>query len=317
MKVLAWVHLYPPDHCAGAEMMLHEILLGLKERHHSVHVLVNDSSAASFEGVPITVQDNRGSLNLINWADVVITHLDKTPLVMDAVGNRKPLVHLVHNDQQLAYHGVTPQYAQLVVANSKWIEKAIQWPGNTIVVPPPVRASRYATEPGSKVTLINLCEDKGGKVFWELAERMPDTKFLGVIGGYYRQIIPNPIPKNARVFGHTPDIIRVYAQTRILLCPSHYESWGRVGIEAAASGIPTIATPTPGLKESLGDSGTFVEQHDIDGWVKAIRDLHGPAYKAKSEAALKRSAELDPDPYIDLLEQRMQELVIQWRQRQG
>ena len=28
MNVLAYVHLYGPDHCAGAEMYLHEMLLG-------------------------------------------------------------------------------------------------------------------------------------------------------------------------------------------------------------------------------------------------------------------------------------------------
>lgn len=318
MRVLAWVHLYPPDHCAGAEMMLHEILLGLKERHHQVRVLVNDSSAASFEGVPITVQDNRDSLNLINWADVIITHLDKTPLVISAVGQRKPLVHLVHNHMQLDYHGVNPRYAQLVVANSKWIEKAIHWPGNTIVVPPPVRPSRYATTPGDRITLINLCEDKGGSRFWQIVKKMPDKKFLGVVGGYYEQIVPSDIPKNAVVMPHTPDITEAYAQTRILLCPSHYESWGRVGIEAAASGIPTIAAPTPGLMESLGDSGTFVDIDNIDGWVEAIRELDDPTvYKAKSEAALQRSAELDPEPYIDLLEDQMRALVAKWQSRKG
>jgi glycosyltransferase involved in cell wall biosynthesis len=318
MKVLAWVHLYPPDHCAGAEMMLHEILLGLKERHHSVHVMVNDSTAGSFEGVPITAQDNRESLGLINWADVIITHLDKTPQVVSAVGNRRPLVHLVHNHRQLDYHGVSPKYAQLVVANSKWIAEAIHWPGKTIVVPPPVRPSRYATTPGDRITLINLCKDKGGEVFWQLVKKMPDQKFLGVVGGYYEQIVPSVIPKNAIVMPHTPDITEAYAQTRILLCPSHYESWGRVGIEAAASGIPTIASPTPGLMESLGESGTFVSPDDIDGWIAAIRELQDPtAYKAKSDLALRRSAELEPDPYIDLLEQQLRELVTQYQQRRG
>lgn len=315
MKVLAWVHLYPPEHCAGAEMMLHEILLGLRDRGHEVHVMVNHTDVEDFEGVPLTAQDNRDSLGLINWADIVITHLDKTPLVISAVGNRKPLVHLVHNHRQLDYHRVTPKYAQLVVANSEWIEEAIKWPGETIVVPPPVRPSRYATTPGTKVTLINLCEEKGGRLFWEVAERMPDTQFLGVIGGYYRQIVPNPIPKNACVFDHTPEVKNVYRQTRILLCPSWYESWGRVGIEAAASGIPTIAAPTPGLMESLGDSGTFVTL-DADKWVDAIRELSDPAvYREKSEAALRRSHELEPDPYIDLLEDHMTRIVAVWRER--
>lgn len=318
MRVLAWVHLYPPDHCAGAEMMLHEILLGLQERGHEVRVMCNASSASEFEGVPITVQDNRESLDLINWSDVIITHLDKTPLVVQAVRNRRPLVHLVHNHRQLDYHRVSPKYAQLVVANSEWIRDAIRWPGEVIVVPPPVRPERYAVlRDEHRITLINLCEDKGGKVFWEIVRRMPDRKFLGVIGGYYAQIVPDKIPSNAEVVEHTPEIRSVYARTRLLLCPSFYESWGRVGIEAAASGIPTIAAPTPGLMESLGASGTFMDIADIDGWVAAIREFDDPeVYRERSAAALKRSAELQPDPYLDLLDDRMTRLAGVWSQRQ-
>lgn len=318
LKVLAWVHLYPPDHCAGAEMMLHEILLGLKARGHQVAVLVNDSSAAQWEGVPITVQDNRDSLDLLNWSNIVITHLDKTPQVTQAVGQRRPLVHLVHNHVQLAAHGVTPTHAQLVVANSQWIRRAIKWPApdDEIVVPPPVRPARYAGWRGDKITLVNLCKAKGSETFWALAERMPDREFLGVVGGYYRQEVPESTPPNVTVMPHTPDITEAYTQTRVLLCPSKYESWGRVGIEAAASGIPTIAAPTPGLKESLGEAGIFVDPSDIDGWVDAIRALDSSkTYARHSEMALKRSAELDPDPHIDLLESRMIPIARQWAER--
>ena len=41
-----------------------------------------------------------------------------------------------------------------------------------------------------------------------------------------------------RVVDHTTDMRSVYAQTRVLLVPSVYESYGRVALEAAASGIP-------------------------------------------------------------------------------
>jgi len=68
--------------------------------------------------------------------------------------------------------------------------------------------------------------------------------------------------------------------------PSEYESWGRVGVEAMASGIPVIAHPTPGLQESLGDAGVFVDRNDIDGWERAIRRLLTPrAYGTASKKA--------------------------------
>jgi hypothetical protein len=71
--------------------------------------------------------------------------------------------------------------------------------------------------------------------------------------------------------------------------PSDYESFGRVAMEAAASGIPTIAAPTPGLRECLGDAGTFVELDNVDGWERAIRALLDPdAYRAAALAARAR-----------------------------
>jgi glycosyltransferase involved in cell wall biosynthesis len=62
-----------------------------------------------------------------------------------------------------------------------------------------------------------------------------------------------------------------------------------------ASGIPVIAHPTPGLVESLGEGGIFVDRDDIDGWVATLRALENPAeWQAASDRALRRSKELDP-----------------------
>lgn len=306
MKILAWVHLYPPDHCAGAELMLHEILLQLQKRGHNATVYVDRSSVTEWEGVKIETAATADPSALIDDADVVFTHLDRTRIVIRANAGRKHLVHLIHNDQQLRFHRVKPREASLVVANSRWIQRAIRWQGQTIVVPPPVDPARYRTTPGDALTLINLGENKGARVFWTLARILRDHRFVGVYGGYSEQIIPDRIPSNVELVPHTPDIRSIYGKTRVLLVPSAYESWGRVGIEAAASGIPSIAHPTPGLLESLGASGTFADRGEIAEWVEAIWALDDPAvYAEKSAAALARSAELAPDPYIDELERRL------------
>lgn len=318
MKVFAWVHLYAPDHCAGAEMMLHEILVALQARGHHVAVACDASSVENFEGVPIIPRRSNAldtkteRCGLVAGSDIVITHLDRTREVIDAVARSRPIVHLVHNDRQLRFHRVRPVDAQLVVANSRWIERGLRWRGRTIVVPPPVHAERYRVprDGAEAITLVNLSEAKGADLFWKLAALMPRELFIGVVGGYGPQIIPRVIPSNVTIIEHGPDIRSVYNRTRILLCPSSYESWGRVGIEAAASGIPTIAHPTPGLLESLRGSGTFVDRDDVDGWVQEIATLDDPAiYAARSRQALLRSDQLDPTRSIDLLEQRMLELT--------
>ncbi|MFI1769152.1 glycosyltransferase family 4 protein [Streptomyces sp. NPDC020800] len=58
----------------------------------------------------------------------------------------------------------------------------------------------------------------------------------------------------------------VYSRSRVMLMPSLYESWGRVAVEAFASGIPVIAHPTPGLVESLGEAGIFAYRDDLNAW---------------------------------------------------
>jgi glycosyltransferase involved in cell wall biosynthesis len=74
--------------------------------------------------------------------------------------------------------------------------------------------------------------------------------------------------------------------------PSQYESYGRTAVEALASGIPVIAAPTPGLKESLNGSGIFCNLN-LDEWVGAIKELdNNVKYKEASDRALKRFAEI-------------------------
>jgi glycosyltransferase involved in cell wall biosynthesis len=84
----------------------------------------------------------------------------------------------------------------------------------------------------------------------------------------------------------------VWAQTRVLMVPSVHESYGMAAVEALASGIPVIAHPTPGLREALGDAGTFVDRADVRAWVAAIKELYpdGERWDAAVASGFARSA---------------------------
>src|SRR6202008_4402278 len=105
-----------------------------------------------------------------------------------------------------------------------------------VVVRPLVRSAEFATEPGDRVTLVNLrpmemspggaVMGKGAELFWTLAERMPGVKFLGVRGAYGGQMVRDDLP-NVEVLDPVPAHEmrdRVFARTRVLLMPSSYES---------------------------------------------------------------------------------------------
>ncbi|MBQ1165662.1 glycosyltransferase, partial [Streptomyces sp. A73] len=66
--------------------------------------------------------------------------------------------------------------------------------------------------------------------------------------------------------------------------------------EALASGIPVVAHPTPGLCESLGEAGVFVDRNVLDGYEAVLRKLlEDPAeYRLAAKRARARSRELDP-----------------------
>ncbi|WP_275462066.1 glycosyltransferase family 4 protein [Streptomyces noursei] len=291
--------------------MTHSMLRALAERCHDVRVQVFRRSTLpgqyQLQGVQVwpAQLSARTPSALAADADVVVSHLEGVPYVKQAAAiGGVPVVAICHNTHAATFEDASG--VDLAIYNSRWMRAAakdfygagsLSPPRRTLVVRPPVVAEDYATPPGDRVTLVNLNENKGAELFWALAERMPDVQFLGVRGSYGDQIVRD-LP-NVQVLDPVPGTAmrdQVYARTRVLLAPSAYESWGRVAAEAAASGIPTIAHPTPGLSECLGRAGRFVDRADVDSWEKALRQLVAePSAWAKASAAARaRSAALDP-----------------------
>jgi len=298
VKILAHVHKYPPVHNAGAEWMMHSVLSHLKTVGHEVlvnlpvHATRRSTSGLegakqfswTIDGVEVKVdKKNLPNLELFSWADVIFTHLDQTRFAMSACAKtNKPLVHFVHNDKQLAFHRVTKERAQLVVFNSQWIKDKIHWQGRETVVHPPIIQKDYRLSDkgfNDAIVLVNLTEEKGASVFYELAWLMPNRRFVGVKGAYGVQVFPKTMPPNVEIMENTPNPTDFYDEASIILMPSSYESWGRVAMEAACVGIPVIAHPTPGLLESMGDCALWAHRDAISQWIQRIEDLDDVLYR--------------------------------------
>lgn len=312
MRVVARVHAMPPEHNAGAEHMLVSMLRPLVERGHDVQVWLSQQGKTreryEYRGIQVVPPGaDLGFASALRRADVVMSHLECVPSTASlARGFGKRMVVLCHNTFRPSFRDMASGGTALAVYNSRWMQSEAELffaeypkstrPSRSLIVHPPVFANEYATEPGDAITLINCNMEKGARVLDALARRMPDQRFLAVRGSYGEQLFPS-LP-NVEIVGHVDGADmreRVYARTKVLLMPSSYESWGRVGVEAMASGIPVLAHPTPGLCESLGEAGIFADRDDIDGWEAMLRRLVTPAeFRLASKRAKARSAELDP-----------------------
>jgi hypothetical protein len=312
MRIVVRVHAMPPEHNAGAEHMLVSMLRPLVERGHDVQVWLSQQGKAleryEYRGVQVVPPSaGLGFASAVRSADAVVSHLECVPSAAAlARGFGKRMVVLCHNTYRPTFRDIAAGGTALAVYNSQWMEREAELffaeypksvrPEASLIVRPPVFADEYATRPGRAITLINCNLEKGGKVLDALARRMPDQQFLAVKGAYGEQILPD-LP-NVEIVEHVSgeDMReKVYGRTRVLLMPSSYESWGRAGVEAMASGIPVLAHPTPGLCESLGEAGVFADREDIDGWEAVLRRLLTPSeFRLASKRAKARSAELDP-----------------------
>jgi len=312
LRIAVRVHAMPPEHNAGAEHMLVGMLRPLVERGHDVQVWLSQLGEArepyDYRDIPVVPLASRLDFgSAVRRADVVLSHLESVPTTASlSRGYGKPMAVICHNTFRPTFRDMAAGGTALAVYNSQWMEREAELffaeypkgvrPERSLIVRPPVVAAEYATKPGSAVTLINCNPEKGGKVLEALARRMPEQRFLAVTGAYGEQALPD-LP-NVEILDHVrgEDMReRVYARTKVLLMPSSYESWGRVGVEAMASGIPVLAHPTPGLCESLAEAGVFANRDDIDGYEASLRRLLMPGeYRLASKRAKARSAELDP-----------------------
>jgi glycosyltransferase involved in cell wall biosynthesis len=309
LRIVAFSPTYVPRHRRGAEVTLHLVLAELRERGHEVRVVAGpDDVAETLDGVEVRPRtDRRRMLADCDWADVVVGQLtDRWTALSLGARSRRPVVYFMH----IGGVGRRALYGDpdLTVFCSDALRRQHPWIQRSIVLHPPVVEARYLTTPGDAITLVNLTEAKGAALFATLARRMPEREFLAVRGWEDDGSITT-LPSNCTVLDQVDDMRAVYARTRVLLMPSEYEAYGRVGLEAAVSGIPTIAHPTEGLSEALGSAAMWADRADADAWLARIRALDDPSeYTRRSAAARAQFEHLDPRAELDGFERALIEL---------
>lgn len=278
---------------SGGEIYLKTLMDYLRSQGHEFRMITGNSEPYTEdniecypqgEGLDMFTKNNEH----VQWCDVIICQLIGSSWGYNkAIQHKKPLIWIAHNNST----GYATRYANElnVIYNSYQLRDDMQktfGQFNSIVTHPVI--TNYSGI-GDKITLVNCSHNKGGHILGQIAERLPQYQFLGVYGGYQDQIECH-LP-NVTYLQNGTDMSEVYRQTKILLCPSEFESYSQSAAEALTAGIPVIAHPTPGLKENLAYAGIFIDRNDISKYVNEIVFLmEGDAYyQTGSRLAIKRA----------------------------
>ena len=138
-------------------------------------------------------------------------------------------------------------------------------------------------------TVGRLVREKGFRELFAAASRMrsirPEVVF--VVVGPEDQVRDDALDAsdiaaarslgNVVFTGHRHDVEDLYAGFDLYVLPSYREGFPRSAMEAAASGLPVIATDIRGCRQVVdhGDNGLLVPVHDADALTLAIAELAG------------------------------------------
>jgi glycosyltransferase involved in cell wall biosynthesis len=311
MKVLFFANRMP-DLCGA---FLHDIDLAieLQRRGHQVAFLTIKIPREGYHGGTyrgFRFMHYTAATPFLDTSEIwICPHAPVLPDVrkLNSRGYNRPVIATCHYDGN--YTTITanwnPAWKEMLcfinsVMEPNYRKNITPWPSNvtrTEVVRPIMHRDKIVIPEefrGDKITLINANQNKGVHQFLDLARRMPDRKFLGVLPYYGERVLPASPPQNIEWVPFDDDIRNILRKTRILLMPSYYESFGRVAVEAMINGIPVVYSlpaeksvypggSTEGLHAWIQPAGLGVSRDDIDQWKSAIESLDSDqSYSAKS-----------------------------------
>lgn len=92
------------------------------------------------------------------------------------------------------------------------------------------------------------------------------------------------------------DVVQLYSHARVFVCPSVYEPFGLINLEAMACGTAVVASRVGGIPEVVvdGETGVLLPPDDPQAIAAAVRDLcHDPERAARLGAAGRRRVEAE------------------------
>jgi len=350
LRIVAVSGTYPPD-VGGAELSLHHMLVHLSRKGHEIVVVADErNQTRRVEGIRVLharpsrlerVLDSvaRSLRPSVAFAQMAYA---REALCWAATRGLPSVLFLRTASHGTFLGGAGEPVPDIVVANSESVREAVgaRWRGECMVVNPFVRQPRNSSPAAIRdmITFVNPVVSKGADRVRQLAISLPMQRFLVVRSwtGFrdkegWSPVLWNRLARsqglrdiqapeevffgdlsNVEVMEATNDMDRlVYGRSRIVLCPSRIEPFGRVAVEALVRGIPVIASDIGGLAEALRGGGILIRDgDDIGAWVKAIDLLENEeTYRAWKRAALEAGRRHDSVTSVSVFMGRLGELL--------
>ena len=127
--------------------------------------------------------------------------------------------------------------------------------------------------------VARLAEQKGHRdlvaAASQVLERRPDVRFVVAGEGELRDELEElaaPLGDRFAFLGDRDDVPDLLASFDVFAFPSRFEGLCLAVIEAQAAGVPVVATPVGGIRETVvdGETGWLVPPHDVDALAQRI-----------------------------------------------
>lgn len=234
-------------------------------------------------GVPIVVNTVHG---------LYATEQDPLPkrigvYVLEAIASRFSDAELVQNPEDLRllrHWRITPPRRTKLLGNGVDLERFS--PGLRVVHRMQVRDELRISEDQIMVGSIGrLVAEKGFPELFEAMSLLDDKYTLVVVGpedpdkadSLPRSLLNRAQNSGVVFLGHRPDVERIYSAMDIFVLPSHREGYPRAAMEAAASGLPVVATNIRGCRQVVEDgvNGILVPVNAPTDLADAVARLGG------------------------------------------
>lgn len=302
MSLTAFLHGYPPFWSMGGELSTHRTLRAVPDSQ----VFTTAAEEYEFDGVRVRTSSGSSRQSIMadaetSGASVLYAHSAMSQETIRAARRLKlPSILAVHapprfgGDLRRAWSAATVKLYNTEVARKDWRD-----PKGWLLHPPVGQGSAPMAGPHDALTLTSSLLNKGAARVLELASMRRDERFI---------IVESPAHPthgdpsfwevadrldNVEIWPrlHPDEMWKLWVETRILLVPSRYETYGMSALEAAWQGIPSVHVGTPHVREGIGEAARLLTSFSVEELDSAVTEVESD-YRAWSDRAFDRVGSL-------------------------